>query len=296
MKRSLKDFEYSYYRIGADTTSRNYSYGDFVLIRDPKPMQDSIPRETPLRALNYRIVRTITGHGTLSMNLAEHHLCPGYTLITPPNTIMRVLECDEDLRSEVIGLPTYITKLAYNDRTSLPNDVVNLMLEREEEVRIDAMFDMLEHYVLSAMRSQDKSQTWTDCINHLLLTLVYDLCRLANIDMNVKPQTEQKTETFREFMALLNENGTRERNIGYYAERLNLSNALLSNIVLEQSGRSVSDWLVQTTLMEAKMLLLYTDLMIFEISDRLNFSEASAFVRFFRHHTGKSPGSFRKER
>ena len=48
-------------------------------------------------------------------------------------------------------------------------------------------------------------------------------------------------------------------------------------------------FLHEAVLVEAKMLLKTTDLTVQEISDRLNFSSPSAFVQFFKKHTGTTP-------
>lgn len=60
----------------------------------------------------------------------------------------------------------------------------------------------------------------------------------------------------------------------------------LSAVVRQQSGLSVMDWLNRTTVMEAKVLLKHTSLMMYEIADRLCFPEPTAFNRYFKKQTG----------
>jgi AraC-like DNA-binding protein len=46
-------------------------------------------------------------------------------------------------------------------------------------------------------------------------------------------------------------------------------------------------------LLEAKRLLIHTDLIAASIGQRLGFPRATAFTSFFRQHTSQTPGEFR---
>ena len=67
----------------------------------------------------------------------------------------------------------------------------------------------------------------------------------------------------------------------------------LSAVVREQSGHTVQDWISKSTIQEAKVLLRHTDLMIYEIAERMNFSDVTAFNRYFKKQTGITPGAYR---
>lgn len=96
------------------------------------------------------------------------------------------------------------------------------------------------------------------------------------------------------FVTLLRQYGTRERNIPFYASQLAITANHLSDVVRQQSGLSVMDWLNRTTITEAKVLLKHSDLMIYEIGERLNFPEPTAFNRYFKKHVGMTPLEYRE--
>lgn len=54
------------------------------------------------------------------------------------------------------------------------------------------------------------------------------------------------------------------------------------------------DWINRTTVIEAKVLLRNTEMLIYEISDKLNIPEPTAFNRYLKKHTGETPASYRK--
>lgn len=96
------------------------------------------------------------------------------------------------------------------------------------------------------------------------------------------------------FIELLTANYRTEHNVGFYASQLNLSSHYLTLIVKETTGRSVSDFIFGMLYSDARALLLESSLSVQEITSLLNFSDQSAFGKFFKRHSGLSPLAFRK--
>ena len=69
----------------------------------------------------------------------------------------------------------------------------------------------------------------------------------------------------------------------------------LSRIVKTVSGKSVSEWIRNYVILEAKVLLKSSDLPINEISEALNFANPSFFSKYFRKQTGLTPNRFRNQ-
>ena len=79
-----------------------------------------------------------------------------------------------------------------------------------------------------------------------------------------------------------------------YADKLNLTPNHLSAVIRKHTGQSVMDWVNRTTITEAKVLLKNSDMKIYEIAERLNFPEPTAFNRYFKKQTGLTPAAYRK--
>jgi AraC family transcriptional activator of pobA len=84
--------------------------------------------------------------------------------------------------------------------------------------------------------------------------------------------------------------------VGDYADRLGVSPKHLNDCVRATTGASASGTLHARLQLEARRLLLHTDLPVTEIADRLGFSDASYFVRFFKRLAGTTPRAFRAQR
>ncbi len=291
----LRDYVHSLLGIEEGLSDRNYKYGQFYLIRDSKPLIDQLPRYVPLRAGEYRILHALSGRAVFEMNMEKFTLEKGSVMITPPNSIGFFADYYYGFSAEILILPQYFSELARRSRCLLPAVVFKLQLSEKDELRIGKVIDLLEEYMRIGLASNSKNPFTKDCIDHLLLSLTSDLCQINGIQTASNTHYSKQGQYFGQFMQLLNQYGSKERSLNFYAEKMNLSRNQLNAIILEQSGKSVMDWIYQTTIMEAKMLLSHTDLLIFEIAAQLQFSEPSAFIRFFRKQTGMSPGAYRKE-
>lgn len=109
-------------------------------------------------------------------------------------------------------------------------------------------------------------------------------------------RNERKTnsnEIFDKFLKLVNLYAKKERNIQFYADKLFLSPHYFSSIIKKESGQTVMYWINKQVILEAKVLLKHSNKLVFEISDELNFLNASFFNKFFKNQTGMTPKKFK---
>ena len=78
------------------------------------------------------------------------------------------------------------------------------------------------------------------------------------------------------------------------AEVLGVHPTYIWKVLKMERGKSFSDYIEEYKLEEAKRLLLESDLTVAEIAERLNYTNAQNFIRFFSKSTGVTPGKFRK--
>jgi AraC-like DNA-binding protein len=80
-----------------------------------------------------------------------------------------------------------------------------------------------------------------------------------------------------------------------YARSQSLHPNYLSNVIKSKTGRSISAWITDKTISEAKSLLRNSSVSIKEIAHQLGFSESAHFSNYFKKHTNLTPNAFRKE-
>lgn len=80
-----------------------------------------------------------------------------------------------------------------------------------------------------------------------------------------------------------------------YATAQNLHPNYLSNVIKTKTGKSISTWIAEKTIAEAKSLLQNSSISIKEIAYLLGFAESTHFSNYFKKHTLLSPVSHRKQ-
>jgi AraC-like DNA-binding protein len=79
-----------------------------------------------------------------------------------------------------------------------------------------------------------------------------------------------------------------------YADMMNLSSSYLNTIVKHGLNKTLTDLISDRVILEAKRLFSYSDLTVSQVANRLNFSNSSYFIRFFRKQTGITPDQFKE--
>jgi AraC family transcriptional regulator, transcriptional activator of pobA len=131
-----------------------------------------------------------------------------------------------------------------------------------------------------------------DMVRSQITALLIRLHRLCLSTPSVEAQG-YSTHLTNRFLSLLEKEAGKLQRARYYTSALSVSPRVLVDAVLAETGKSPSAWIRDRTLLEARRLLIYTDLTISEIAHRLNFRNVSYFVRFYRRSAGVPPGASR---
>ncbi|GAB4402484.1 MAG: helix-turn-helix transcriptional regulator [Bacteroidia bacterium] len=84
------------------------------------------------------------------------------------------------------------------------------------------------------------------------------------------------------------------RDIAWYATTLGTSRRRLNQACRSPIGRSANDLVRERIVLEAKRLLMHSELSVSSIAYDLGFHDPSHFVKFFRKHTNLTPGDYRE--
>lgn len=97
------------------------------------------------------------------------------------------------------------------------------------------------------------------------------------------------------FMQLLVEKCRMWHEVSDYSTELCVTSVYLSRTIKSFSGQTAMDWINKARIAEAKILLRKPDVTVQEVAEMLNFSDQSAFGKFFKKHTGKSPVEYKRQ-
>ena len=111
---------------------------------------------------------------------------------------------------------------------------------------------------------------------------------LANISF-------QDTDVITRFMDMLERGDyVKNREVGYYADKLCVTPKYLSEICKSVSGKTANYWISRFTTIHIRRLLKEREMTFTQISDFFEFSSPAYFSRFVQKHLGTSPTNFRE--
>lgn len=245
----------------------------------------------PYRTNESRILRVLRGKGRVSINLVEYEIEAQMLIIAPPNSLIELLELtpDHDFQA-IVPENDFLPVIQGHNLTDLyGKQGLVLSLNAEEWKRTESFFSLI-------WESMHCIPFRPEVVQHLVLALLNDIRYIRNQKQSTgASRFSRQEEVFRRFIALINEHGKCERTISFYADKLCLTPHYLSTVIRDVSGQTVMQWINQAVILEAKVLLKHSDLLVFQISDELNFPNPSFFSKFFKRMTGMTPAEYQKQ-
>lgn len=103
-----------------------------------------------------------------------------------------------------------------------------------------------------------------------------------------------KSMVFR-FNQLVDKYYNQIHNVKEFAELLGESPVQLNRAIRSVTGKTASEVIIERLILEAKRLLMFSDLSNKEVAYQLNYEDPSYFARIFRKKTGLTPTDFRNQ-
>lgn len=154
----------------------------------------------------------------------------------------------------------------------------------------------LARYIALLGRHRKSAQNPFD--NHecklLFLALTYRLCSIySRRIIEEKNVAGHKIDTFIKLIRLIEKYYMQERGVAFYADKLCLSPKYLSALSKSVCGYTVQELVFRAIIRKSIFWLKNTNKSVQEISDDLNFPNASFFGTFFKKQTGLAPSYYR---
>ena len=117
-------------------------------------------------------------------------------------------------------------------------------------------------------------------------------CKRCRPDL---PDYDPSQELAQQAKALMDKHYGDRENLAVKRRQMGASPNHLAEVFQKQYGLSPAVYLRRRRLDSAKRLLKKTNRPIVEIGEEIGFASLSAFYAFFKRHTGKAPGAYRRE-
>ena len=107
--------------------------------------------------------------------------------------------------------------------------------------------------------------------------------------MTDKANLSKAEQISKNFTQLVMQNYTMQRSVAWYAKRLGITQAHLSSIIKQTTGKTCIEIITSMVIMDAKAQLKSTNLSIHDIAYTLNFTNMSFFWKVFQAVCGHEP-------
>ena len=149
------------------------------------------------------------------------------------------------------------------------------------------------YFMLKEVVEMTENPHRKDIVQHLMIAFYYHSSSWLHKIPQHKTIPTKNEECVAQFLELAEKHYKTNRKVAFYADKINLTPKYLSQIIRENTGKSVNDWINEYVILEAKILLKSSKSTIQQISDELNFVDQSVFSKFFKHNVGISPKEYR---
>lgn len=129
-------------------------------------------------------------------------------------------------------------------------------------------------------------------IDAYLVTLCYEVKSALPRKAEAPKQSRahELTDTFKQ---LIITHAHEHQPISFYARHLGVTPNHLNKAVMQCTGRQASSLVAEMLILEAKVLLRHAAFSVSEVAYKLGFLDPSYFSRFFKSHTGETPGGYK---
>ena len=224
------------------------------------------------------------GQGELMVDFVDHPCEAGTLVSVCPSRVLRLPKGRVDALM-VLFTDTFPQRLAAIRPLLSPFGPVAWMVPAAERTALtEAVRELMTEYRRAV---EQREPVTVDLLRQLLGALLLRIARLPNDAPMIGD------ETYTRFQHELERSFATTRNAADYAAKVGYSLRTLNRACQEATGRSAKALIDARVALEAKRLLVHTDLPAAAVGNRLGFTEPTNFGKFFQREAGETPGAFR---
>ena len=241
------------------------------------------------------------GETSLTSNLQEFRLKKDSLFIFSPKHILQVQSNNRFKAHLIVIAPDFLKRINIDTKRMMPlflqfGSLPCIELTHAESQSLRSFISMVEQELKGS-----ETDFSSEIIGGLIAATIYKVGDILTHYLTEHPEVDspihnRAEEYFRQFTELLGEHYKHERSVGFYARQLCITPKYLTTLIKRISGKSVSEWIDNYVILEAKTLLKYSNMSVQEIAYYLNFPNQSFFGSYFKRNAGMSPSQYKAKK
>ena len=264
------------------------------MVRGDHTVFSLMMRQKPPFAINdHRLGIIIRGEADININLQDRHLTSGTLVYIGPGTIVHPKRLSPDL--SIFGMALFNRfpmPFAQGQMPSAFNGQVRDFLLPASEKDIATAQHILDTIWQTVHASDDYHRPTVTALVAAQMHH-YDQLFLQQADQQARSRSHEQ-RIFARFLQLVTQHCAEHHQIGYYAERMCLTERYLSTVVRQTSGTTAKDWIDRALITRIKIELRHTNKSAAQIAEEMHFANPSFFSKYFRRLTGVTPGEYKR--
>ena len=264
------------------------------MVRGDHTVFSLLMRQKPPFAINdHRLGVIMSGEADINFNLQDRHLTSGTLVYIGPGTIIHPKLLSPDLRIFGMGLfSNFPMPFAQGQMPSAFNGQVrDFQLPVSEEDIATAIQIMDTIWQMVHVTNDYHRST----VTALVAALMHHYDRLFHQLADQQAGCRSREQTlFDRFLQLVTRHCAEHHQIGYYADRMCLTERYLTTVIRQTSGTTAKDWIDRALIARIKIELRHTDKSAAQIAEEMHFANPSFFSKYFRRLTGMTPGEYKR--
>ena len=231
------------------------------------------------------------GETSLTSNLQEFRLKKDSLFIFSPKHILQVQSNNRFKAHLIVIAPDFLKRINIDTKRMMPlflqfGSLPCMELTHAESQSLRSFISMVEQELKGS-----ETDFSSEIIGGLIAATIYKVGDILTHYLTEHPEVDspihnRAEEYFRQFTELLGEHYKHERSVGFYARQLCITPKYLTTLIKRISGKSVSEWIDNYVILEAKTLLKYSNMSVQEIAYYLNFPNQSFFGSYIKRNGG----------
>ena len=262
--------------------------GELGMIHGDHTVFSLLMRHKPPFIINdHRFGMIINGESHINFNLQDRHVTAGTLVYLGPGTIINPIRLSDDLRIFGIGLFTdFPMPFAQGQMPSAFNGQV-----RDFQLPVGEADISTAHHILDTIWHIVHTEDYhRPTVTALVAALMHHYDHLFRLQTDIQAVSRSREQTiFDRFISLVNQYCCEHHQIGYYAERMCLTERYLTTVIRQTSGTTAKDWIDRALITRIKIELRHTDKPAAQIAEEMHFANPSFFSKYFHRLTGMTP-------
>ncbi|MCV9932881.1 helix-turn-helix domain-containing protein [Flavobacterium sp. LS1R47] len=246
---------------------------------------------------HFSILLVNSGSLSLQINNRKIDLIANDLIIIPKKAICEILFISNQLQ---ICQTSFTSDFAFGNSIKWPHIKhfeffitqisSKIILKKKDAILVIDLFTLIKSKIASNNTHVYKKEILLFSFNLLLYELA-GIYHRSSWHLNVKYSRNEALVI--QFFKILEINSRKQHNVKFYADDLHITAGHLTKIVKKVTQKTAKEFITQSIVLEAKILLQDNQLSIFYIIEELQFTNSSSFCTFFKKHTSLSPSEYR---